>query len=408
MSQVPFHLMHVLNLNTLGGVETLYMNFLEYSWKNDSALPITSIHGKRAHPFFQKKMKEIRYSPFYERYIYNLYLPKWMRGIANFKRWMLTSVSSTPLTVFWNIIEQKKSATPFLYYEHGASWDYKNSPSHKKFWQDCVGTICVSQAAQAMLQYKTSLSCPSYIVPNPLRPDIHIKPNPKTSPQGPLRLGFIGRLLPIKAPGIAIQTLFELNSSFHIDSTLTIIGVGKEKPFLEGLVQKYNLGQKVLFCDTTEEVEHFYDSIDILIIPSLREPLGLVALEASARGVPVLATCVDGLAESVHDGVSGFLIEATEPIQKGECISSLSGLPDVVYDPVSKSMQAPKMPTGHAFAKRIYDILTTKGLYEQISAGGIQVAHERADFSKYCKDLLQIFHSEAEKYIEQDDNTEET
>ncbi|MCK9248245.1 MAG: glycosyltransferase family 4 protein [Solirubrobacteraceae bacterium] len=53
--------------------------------------------------------------------------------------------------------------------------------------------------------------------------------------------------------------------------------------------------------------------VDVLVVPSLREPGGTVVSEAHAVGVPVVATAVDGLVEVVDDGRTGRLIPTHDP-----------------------------------------------------------------------------------------------
>ncbi|WP_022928907.1 glycosyltransferase [Patulibacter americanus] len=53
--------------------------------------------------------------------------------------------------------------------------------------------------------------------------------------------------------------------------------------------------------------------VDVLVVPSEREPFGTVAAEALALGVPVVASAVDGLVEVVRDGVTGRLIPPHDP-----------------------------------------------------------------------------------------------
>jgi glycosyltransferase involved in cell wall biosynthesis len=57
----------------------------------------------------------------------------------------------------------------------------------------------------------------------------------------------------------------------------------------------------------------FWNSLDVAVVPSLYEPFGLVALEALACGVPVIAGAVGGLKEIVIDGRCGLLVPPGDP-----------------------------------------------------------------------------------------------
>ena len=56
------------------------------------------------------------------------------------------------------------------------------------------------------------------------------------------------------------------------------------------------------------KMPQFWNSVDICVVPSLIEPFGLVALEALACGVPVIASAVGGLKEIVVEGECGSLV----------------------------------------------------------------------------------------------------
>jgi glycosyltransferase involved in cell wall biosynthesis len=63
--------------------------------------------------------------------------------------------------------------------------------------------------------------------------------------------------------------------------------------------------------------------VHALVAPSRREGLGMVALEAFTRGRPVVASRVGGLAESVEDGVDGYLVPPEDPIALAAAIARL-------------------------------------------------------------------------------------
>jgi N-acetyl-alpha-D-glucosaminyl L-malate synthase BshA len=88
---------------------------------------------------------------------------------------------------------------------------------------------------------------------------------------------------------------------------LLLVGDGPERGPVETLVHERGLGEAVTFLGNQEYVEDLLPHADVFLLPSLHESFGLVALEAMAVGVPVVATNVGGPNEVVVDGECGFL-----------------------------------------------------------------------------------------------------
>jgi glycosyltransferase involved in cell wall biosynthesis len=81
--------------------------------------------------------------------------------------------------------------------------------------------------------------------------------------------------------------------------------------------------------------------IDLLVVPSIREPLGNVCLEAGLCKVAVIASSVDGIPEIIDDNVSGKLIVPREKLDE-RCFSEESiAFPEVVYFPDCKKIDTP-------------------------------------------------------------------
>ncbi|MGK5681875.1 glycosyltransferase [Actinoplanes sp. URMC 104] len=74
----------------------------------------------------------------------------------------------------------------------------------------------------------------------------------------------------------------------------------------------------------SHEMPRWYRSADILAATPWYEPFGLTALEAMACGVPVVATAVGGLADTVVDGVTGDLVPARDPARLGVALRRLA------------------------------------------------------------------------------------
>lgn len=71
------------------------------------------------------------------------------------------------------------------------------------------------------------------------------------------------------------------------------------------------------------EMPRFWNELDIAVVPSFEEPFGLVALEALACGVPVVASTVGGLKEIVVDGENGLLVQPRDPAALARALITL-------------------------------------------------------------------------------------
>lgn len=123
----------------------------------------------------------------------------------------------------------------------------------------------------------------------------------------PPRLLCIGRLVTEKGVDVAIEAFAEVRRRFP-DATLVVAGDGVERPALEHRARELGLGDAVHFTGWVPpaDVPRLMAEASLVLVPSRwQEPFGLVAVEASLQGRPVLACSVGGLREAVEDGVSG-------------------------------------------------------------------------------------------------------
>ena len=67
----------------------------------------------------------------------------------------------------------------------------------------------------------------------------------------------------------------------------------------------------------------YYRAADVVLVPSRSESFGLVALEAAACGVPVVASAVGGLLTLVDDGTTGFLVRGRAPEEFAKAIARI-------------------------------------------------------------------------------------
>ena len=127
---------------------------------------------------------------------------------------------------------------------------------------------------------------------------------------GPVAL-FVGRLEPLKG----VDLLLRAAALVELDRPLTVIvaggdGFGGERARLEALSGELGLNERARFVGVVERdlLPAYYQAADVCVVPSYYESFGLVAVEALASGIPVIATRVGGLQYTVQDGRTGYLI----------------------------------------------------------------------------------------------------
>ncbi|MHB1127159.1 MAG: glycosyltransferase [Bacillota bacterium] len=125
---------------------------------------------------------------------------------------------------------------------------------------------------------------------------------------------FVGNLVESKGVHVLLKALAVVRER-HPEVRCLIIGDGPQRPALEDQARALDLLETVSFLgyQPYESLPRWYAVADLLAAPSLREGFGLVALEAMATGVPVVAGRVGGLPEFVQDGVNGLLVNPGDP-----------------------------------------------------------------------------------------------
>ena len=144
---------------------------------------------------------------------------------------------------------------------------------------------------------------------------------------------YVGRIEPIKGVDILLGAVAQLE---HRDSVKTLIVGGEpggdaEIGRLEAMSRELGISSQVSFLGRVEQKELpvYYNAADVCVVPSYYESFGLVALEAMACGVPVVASRVGGLSSVVKGGVTGYLIPWRCPEPFADCLDVLLNNPSM-------------------------------------------------------------------------------
>lgn len=138
------------------------------------------------------------------------------------------------------------------------------------------------------------------------------------------RLLCIGRLIPIKGHLVLLRALAQARARVP-GLVLDVAGRGPLEPALKAYARELGLEDAVRFLGFVTPVQRAIEETAIVVVPSLGEGFGMVALEAMERARPVIASAVGGLPEIVADGMTGIVVEPGDAEALAEAIVALAG-----------------------------------------------------------------------------------
>jgi len=125
-------------------------------------------------------------------------------------------------------------------------------------------------------------------------------------------VGFIGRFSEQKDPLcflMAIQLLTKTHTNIHY----LFVGGGPLKPEMIDFISKTGLSDIVTIWDYRDDIDEILDSLDLFVVSSIYEGIGRSLTESMAKGIPVVATEVEGVPEIVIPHKTGRLVPPKNP-----------------------------------------------------------------------------------------------
>jgi D-inositol-3-phosphate glycosyltransferase len=145
---------------------------------------------------------------------------------------------------------------------------------------------------------------------------------------------YVGRIDPVKGLAVLIKAINELkdkSKDLYNKLRLIIIGGGKpESDFktnkeyirMNSLINEKGLEKKIKFLGSkrNDHLYRYYSVADAVVIPSISESFGLVALEALACGTPVIGSQTGGIVSIIKEGKNGFSFKPNDHISLSWCL----------------------------------------------------------------------------------------
>lgn len=153
------------------------------------------------------------------------------------------------------------------------------------------------------------------VIPHGINPEAHrggdgqkIRAETGIDPEA-FVVGFVGRLSGQK--GIAtLLAAWELLEKKHPQVHMLIAGTGSHEKKVRRFVEEH---QRAHFLGFRKDIPSVMDACDVLLVPSLWEGFGLVAVEAMAAGIPCIASGVSSLPEIIDTEHNGLLVPPEDP-----------------------------------------------------------------------------------------------
>ena len=129
-------------------------------------------------------------------------------------------------------------------------------------------------------------------------------------------VGVAARFSTVKGLEYLIKSVLEVIKENN-NVIFLLIGSGKEELRLRQIARDLKVDSKVIFFTPREDAYKYICVIDIFVLPSIQEGLGLSILEAQAQKIPVIASNIGGIPDIIEDNITGLLV----PIKNESAIS---------------------------------------------------------------------------------------
>jgi glycosyltransferase involved in cell wall biosynthesis len=139
----------------------------------------------------------------------------------------------------------------------------------------------------------------------------------------------VGRLAPVKGQALLIEAVARLREQ-GVDARCRIVGEGPERAALERRIAELALGEAVELTGAVgqDRIQELYEQSDIFCLPSFREGLPFVVIEALAMEIAVVATRIMGIPELITHGQCGVLVSPGRVDQLTDALADLAADPD--------------------------------------------------------------------------------
>jgi len=392
-------ILYICSLEKVGGHETALCDLLESETFQNNAINHLYALNNKVHFHLLKRLKKTQVSVSIARSSWGMNIPL---SLSKLKYKWIEKRFRPSLIIFWNCIGSIKSKykwlydndIPYLYFERGNIVSTTFDQNRLDFLNSAELIVANSFSSSRHIDLRFNPATRIKVCHSASGSAIQSNVNcNKSFSDGTFKIGICGRLVSIKGFAVVFHAVKLLKDRGHI-LELHVAGTGPEEKRLYHLASQLDVREQIFFHGLIDsnKMNSFYNSIHLLVIPSIRESFPRVAIEAQHMGCPVIVARIDGIPETIVEGVTGYSIPPSlninQYIQMG---GTNKGLPELVYDPDRDSLVPPKALNPEDLAEKIVLLLKNPDRYEKLSQNAHNIVKQRFDHENHFKTVWQIF-----------------
>jgi len=226
--------------------------------------------------------------------------------------------------------------------------------AHKAYRRAAFVVTVAQRVADIVSTYDSSIQVRVICsVHSGLKPDDVQTAAIRDAAAGKFLIGHVGALdNSQKGQEFIIQVARELQNT-HPDFQFLLVGGGSDETMLRAMATGV---ENLSFTGFVDNVGDYLSAFDIFILPSNKEGVGSILLDAMAQSLPIIASRVGGVPEIVQDGSNGILIDPARPAQLKTALLRLHDDPALRRELGENGERVSRNFTAGAMAERYLDL----------------------------------------------------
>ena len=378
---------HVLSLKGIGGVQKNFLDYYKSIDVKENNLHKVYVIGRKSKLFLNKNFFSL-YSFF--SIITFLYYLRSKKYIIHFYN------NFGSIKLYYLLILFKSNN--IIIHERGTSWNLNSKFSHRlKFISSkCDKIIVNSKATKFLIINKFNLH---HIVSKieviyngiNIENNHNIRESFSNKKKQIFKVGFIGRIETPKS----VHTLIDVanilkNKKNHYIYEFIIAGDGNLLNFIKDYAKDI---PNIKFIGFVKDHKLFFKQINLLLVPSIREPFGNIILEAGICKIPVIASFIDGIPEIIDNNLNGILIEPNKPVFENVFFSDQISKPEYVFSPILNKLIPPKEIDPNTLALKLIEVSEDDLLIQKLTFNLYNKVKLEFNMTNYKKAVNKIYKS---------------